>query len=217
MKGLLITIDGPAGAGKTTVSRQVAERLGCRYIDTGALYRAVALAARTAGIEPENDAGLTRLCEALHLDVVRTETGMRLLANGEDVTDRLRTPEITRLASAVSARPPVRHFLLTVQRTLGCGKRVVFEGRDMGTVVFPDADRKFFLEADIDARARRRHSELAADSDQTLEAVREAIRQRDDNDSARALAPLKPAEDAIRIDTTFLDIEGVIAAILAHC
>jgi cytidylate kinase len=215
--GLLITIDGPAGVGKTTVSRRVAERLGYRYIDTGALYRAVALSVQAAGIAPDDDVGLTRLCEGLALDVMRTDGGMRISVNGEDATDRLRTPDITRLASAISARPAVRAYLLTVQRALGQEKNAVFEGRDMGTVVFPNADRKFFLEADLDARARRRHAELAAVPDQTLEAVREAIRQRDENDSTRALAPLRPAEDAIHIDTTALDIEGVIAAILRRC
>ncbi|MGW8187964.1 MAG: (d)CMP kinase, partial [Desulfobacterales bacterium] len=147
MKKSVVTIDGPAGAGKTTVSRMLADRLGYRYIDTGALYRAIALAVLEGGIDSKDDAALKKICTALSLRYVQTETGPRLLSNGKDVTDRLRTPEITMLASAVSARPVVRQFLMGVQRAMGREKEAVFEGRDMGTVVFPDADVKFYLDA----------------------------------------------------------------------
>jgi cytidylate kinase len=147
MKKRVVTIDGPAGAGKTTVSRMLADRLGYRYIDTGALYRAIALAVHEGGIDSKDDAALEKMCTALSLRYIQTEKGPRLLSNGRDVTDRLRTPEITMLASAVSARPVVRRFLMDVQRAMGREEGAVFEGRDMGTVVFPDADVKFYLDA----------------------------------------------------------------------
>ena len=143
MKKLLITIDGPAGAGKTTVSRQLAERLEYTYIDTGALYRAVAHEAHAKGIGADDDKGLEQLCQGLEIAFVRKESGLRLMCNRVDITDQIRTPEITMLASAVSARPVVREFLLGLQREMGQKKGVVFEGRDMGTVVFPEADVKF--------------------------------------------------------------------------
>jgi CMP/dCMP kinase len=217
MRGLLITIDGPAGSGKTTVSRLLADRLGYRYIDTGALYRAVALAVRAAGVTPDDDGGLEALCAGLSLRFVRTPAGTRLLQGDEDLTDRLRSPEITMLASAVSARPPVREHLLTVQRRMGREGAAVFEGRDMGTVVFPDADRKFFLTADLAARARRRFDELPKADDLTYESVRDDMARRDQQDAGRALAPLAPAPDAIRIDTTHRSPDEVVAEMLAHC
>lgn len=212
---LLITIDGPAGAGKTTVSRRLADRLGYRYIDTGALYRAVALCARSRSVEAGDDAGLEALCRSLDLTFVRRPEGVRLICNGDDVTDRIRTPDVTMLASAVSARPVVRLFLLDVQRRLGREKGVVFEGRDMGTVVFPDADIKFFLDADAEIRSQRRFRELGDASGQSLDDVRRDLVQRDHADSTRNLAPLRPAEDARIIDSTDLDIDQVVETLLA--
>jgi cytidylate kinase len=216
MKKLLITIDGPAGAGKTTVSRALADRLGYRYIDTGALYRAVALAAKTRGINPENDAELKGLCAELELAFVLAETGLRLFLNGEDITDHIRTVEITMLASAISARPVVREYLLDLQRNLGKEKAAVFEGRDMGTVVFPDADLKFFLDATTRTRALRRYDEVKSQSTQTLEEVDLDIQRRDRNDSTRELAPLKPAQDAIVIDSTDLNVAEVVESMVSH-
>jgi cytidylate kinase len=216
MKKLLITIDGPAGAGKTTVSRALADRLGYRYIDTGALYRAVALAAKTRGSNPENDAELKDLCADLELAFVAAETGLRLFLNGEDITDHIRTAEITMLASAISARPVVREYLLDLQRNLGEEKAAVFEGRDMGTVVFPDADLKFFLDASTRTRALRRYDELKFQSTQTLEEVDLDIQRRDRNDSTRQLAPLKPAQDAIVIDSTDLSVAEVVELMASH-
>ncbi|MDJ0816468.1 MAG: (d)CMP kinase [Desulfobacterales bacterium] len=215
-KKLLITIDGPAGAGKTTVSRELADRLGYRYIDTGALYRGVALAAQSRKTDPQNDAELEQLCSELKLDFIRNDMGLRLLSNGADISDLIRTPEITMLASAVSARPVVRHYLLELQRKLGEEKAAVFEGRDMGTVVFPDADIKFFLNASTRERAERRFNELKTNSSQTLDEVQRDIQQRDKNDSTRAVAPLKPAGDAIVIDSTDLTVSQVVERMLSH-
>ena len=216
MKKLLITIDGPAGAGKTTVSRALADRLGYRYIDTGALYRAVALAVKTRGTNPENDAELKGLCAELELAFVLVEAGLRLFLNGEDITDHIRTAEITMLASAISARLVVRQYLLDLQRNLGKEKAAVFEGRDMGTVVFPDADLKFFLDATTRTRALRRYDEVKSQSTQTLEEVDLDIQRRDRNDSTRELAPLKPAQDAIVIDSTDLSVAEVVELMVSY-
>jgi len=215
-KKLLITIDGPAGAGKTTVSRLLADRLGYRYIDTGALYRGVALAVKTQGVDPENDDALESLCRRLKLSIAIINKGLRLISDGVDVTDRIRTPEITMLASAVSAKPVVRRYLLDLQRNLGAEKAAVFEGRDMGTVVFPQADIKFFLDASTKTRAQRRFEELKSKSTQTLDEVERDIQQRDQNDSTRQAAPLKPAADAIFIDSTDLSAEQVVEIMVSY-
>ncbi|MGA9476762.1 MAG: (d)CMP kinase [Desulfobacterales bacterium] len=216
MKKSVVTIDGPAGAGKTTVSRMLADRLGYRYIDTGALYRAIALAVQEGGINPKDDAALEKMCTALSLRYDQTGKGPRLLSNGRDVTDRLRTPEITMLASAVSARPAVRRFLLGVQRAMGREKGAVFEGRDMGTVVFPDADVKFYLDAPEKIRAMRRFLELRPKTELTFEEVERDLVRRDRNDSTRTEAPLKPAVDAIRIDSADLAPAEVVVVMLGH-
>ncbi|MBW2408540.1 MAG: (d)CMP kinase, partial [Deltaproteobacteria bacterium] len=197
MTKLLITIDGPAGAGKTTVSRALAERLGYRYIDTGALYRGVAYEVKRRGIDPENEAELDDLCDRIQLRFESEGKGLRLYSNNLDISDYIRTPEISMLASAVSAKSIVRDYLLEVQREIGQKKAAVFEGRDMGTVVFPEADVKFFLDASSKTRALRRYQELNAESGQSLEKVAKELQQRDTNDSTRNLAPLKPADDAI--------------------
>ena len=210
MEKMVITIDGPAGAGKTTVSRGLADRLGYRYIDTGALYRGVALAARKAGVAADDDEGLEAICQGLRLQFVRNASGCRLYSGDEDIEGQIRTPEISMLASAVSARPVVRRFLLAVQRQFAREKGVVFEGRDMGTVVFPEAEVKFFLDAPLTIRARRRHDEFAGRSHQTLEDVLKDMAQRDHNDQTRSVAPLRPADDAIVIDSANLSPEEVV-------
>lgn len=215
---LLITIDGPAGAGKTTVSRTLARRLGYRYIDTGALYRGIALAAHRAAIGADDDDGLSGLCGQIDLDFKFSGDDLRLMLNDEDVSDLIRTPEITMMASAVSARPVVRQHLLDIQRAFAAAKKAVFEGRDMGTVVFPDADIKFFLDADPTIRANRRYEELKTKkkSHPSRDEVAKDMARRDKNDSTRKTAPLKPAPDAIRIDSTPMAVDEVVAAMLDY-
>lgn len=210
MERLIITIDGPSGAGKTTVSRMLADRLGYKYIDTGALYRGVALEAISAGLNPNDDTGLENILSSLKMKFVWEKKGIRLISNDLDITDKIRTPEISMFASAASARPVVRKFLLELQRELGREKGVVFEGRDMGTVVFPDADVKFYLDASHKTRSLRRYREFKSETSQTLEAVEKDIKRRDKNDSTRDLAPLKAAEDAVIIDSTHLSARDVV-------
>jgi cytidylate kinase len=219
LRPLLVTIDGPAGAGKTTVSRTLAQKLGYRYIDTGALYRGIALAVYEARIEADDDNGLEALCGDIILDFESRDGEFRLMLNGSDVSAQIRSPKITMLASAVSARPVVRAFLLEIQRTLGAAKKAVFEGRDMGTVVFPDADVKFFLDADPNIRARRRFEELQTQKGSgspSLDAVMEDMAQRDKNDSTRQTAPLKAADDAHRIDSSGLGVDEVVGTMIGH-
>jgi cytidylate kinase len=213
---LLITIDGPAGSGKTTVSRLLAKRLNYQYVDTGALYRCIAFEVNRASIVPTDNKQLQQFCQDLSIVFRKINGKSRIFSNGRDITDLIRTPEVTTLASAVSAMPAVRQHLFDVQRKMGENKSVVFEGRDMGTVVFPEADVKFYLDAAIDIRAQRRHRELQAQHTQTIEAVQEDMKNRDHNDSHRELSPLKPAEDAFIIDTTHLSVEAVVEVMLDY-
>lgn len=210
---LLITIDGPAGAGKTTVSKMLADHLRYRYLDTGALYRAVAYAMRQNGVSTDDEQGLAEVCA--HLEI--RFAGDRLLLNGTDISDHIRTPDITMLASAASARPLVRQTLFDIQRELGQTGGLVAEGRDMGTVVFPEADLKFFLDASIRQRALRRFNQYGEErGGQTLADIEQEIRQRDENDSNRDIAPLRPAADAILIDSTRFSAQQVVDLMLTH-
>jgi cytidylate kinase len=207
-----VAIDGPAGAGKSTVARGLAVRLGYTLVDTGALYRAVALAATERGVAWDDDAGLGALCAAIAIRLETAADGAtRVLLDGRDRSADIRTPEISRGASAVSARAGVRAALLGMQRDLGVGGGVVLEGRDIGTVVFPDADVKVFLTATPEERARRRTEELrargtAADFAETLAEVV----ARDAQDSSRAIAPLRCADDAVRVDSTALTADELV-------
>ena len=215
-KRLIITIDGPAGAGKTTVSRALANRLGYKYIDTGALYRGVAYEAISKGLSYDDDNGLERMCTGLRFKYIRIKKELHLISNDSDITDLIRTPEITMFASSVSARSVVRKYLLALQRDMGREKGVVFEGRDMGTVVFPDADIKFFLDASHKNRALRRYREMEPETSQTLEDVERDMKKRDENDRNRELAPLKPAEDAEIIDSTDISANEVVELMVSY-
>lgn len=211
----IITIDGPAGAGKTTVSRLLAQTLGCVRVDTGALYRAVAYEILRQGIPWEEDGPLVRFLSGLDLNVVLENEEMRVLSSGTDITPFIRTPEVTMLASAVSARPAVRAALLDIQRRIAQQRDAVFEGRDMGTVVFPDATVKFFLNADLAVRARRRFDEIQ-DPEKDLDRIQADMAARDEQDSRREQAPLKPAPDAVLIDCSRLTAAEVVAQMRRH-
>jgi len=213
VRPFIVAIDGPAGAGKSTVSKLLARRLGLTFVDTGALYRAVALSARRHGIATEDDAALRALLARIRISFQVLGEENRVFLDGEDVSAEIRAPPISLLASAVSARPVVREGLLGLQRRLALEAPVgaVLEGRDIGTVVFPDADLKFFLEASTDVRARRRYEELfQKGSENTLDAVLADQIKRDRDDSSRAVAPLKAAEDAIRVDSSGLPLSEVV-------
>ena len=216
MKKIVITIDGPAGAGKTTVSKMLAEKMNYNYVDTGALYRGIAYETIATGTDPEDEDALNALCENLDLKFVVTDNGSRLVSGDKDISDEIRTPEISMRASDVSAKPVVRECLLGIQKKLGEEKAVVFEGRDMGTVVFPDAEMKFYLDASIEVRAKRRFLELKEKQEISLEEVENDMRTRDVNDSSRKIAPLKPAEDAVKVDATESGVEKVIETMLSH-
>ena len=214
MKPKIITIDGPAGSGKTTVSRLLALELGWVYVDTGALYRGVALEVRQKNIDYDNDQVLKAFLDTLDFTIVTHGETMKLLSSGVDISNKIRTPEIAMLSSTLSAKPLVRAALLGVQKAIAAKENAVFEGRDMGTVVFPGADHKFFLIADLKTRALRRFKELKEVPVQSLCDVEKDMAKRDKNDSQRKAAPLKPADDAILIDSSALTIDEVVAQIM---
>ena len=215
-RGLIVAIDGPAGAGKSTVARLLAARLGYLYLDTGALYRAVAWKVLKAGIDQSDRAAVVRLLADTRLEMECGAERARVLVDGKEVSAELRLPEVTALASVVSAIPAVRDWLLPVQRDIGAGGSVVAEGRDIGTKVFPHADVKFFLEADPEVRALRRHRELvAAGHSVHLDQTKRDMTGRDDRDRSRAVAPLQSAPDAERIDTSLLPAESVVEHMMA--
>lgn len=210
---MMVTIDGPAGAGKSTAARGLAERLGYDFLDTGAMYRAVTLAALRAGIDLCNQEALHRLLEGLRLEV----SAGRVVLNGEDVTRLIRSSEVTAASGPIANSPVVRECLAALQRQAAGGQNMVTEGRDQGTIVFPDAACKFFLIAAPVERARRRQREMQARGEPvTLEAILAAQEERDRRDAARDLAPMKPAPDAIILDTTGLTVDQVVDAMEAR-
>lgn len=215
--GPVIAIDGPAGTGKSSATRRLAEVLGFVHVDTGALYRAIAhltLDRVRRGLGTEQEVA-TELSRQLHLEFKRMpdkNPSNRILADGQDLTDFIRTPEVSMGASRVSAYPEVRASLLGLQRRLGCVGKSILEGRDIGTVIFPDADVKFFLKASVEERAKRRLIELEATGSDapSFEEVKAQIMERDRGDSHRAIAPLKKAEDAIEVDTSKMTLDEVV-------
>lgn len=213
---LNIAIDGPAGAGKSTVARRVAERLHIRYLDTGAMYRAMALYAMRCGVPVGDEAAVERVLRDADIRVRYTEDGQRVLLSGEDVTGGLRMPELSMAASDMSAHRAVRVKLTELQREVARENDVVMDGRDIGTNVLPDTPYKFYLTASVEERARRRLLELAARGAAagTLADVAREIEQRDYNDSHRAYMPLRQAEDALYIDSTGMTVEEVTETIL---
>ena len=211
----VVTIDGPAAAGKSTTARAVAQRLGWRYLDTGAYYRALALKALRHALPLENQ-GATKLASEMRIEFSGDPSRPHVLLDAEDVTDAIRTSEVSEGASRIATFPGVRRLLVDWQRALREREPLVGEGRDLGTVVFPDAEVKLYLDADLDTRAQRRFAELVARGPvASLEDVRGELAARDERDRSRADSPLQPARDAVVLDTSGLDIERQVAAALA--
>ena len=216
MKTISIAIDGPSGAGKSTLARSIAAKLGYLYVDTGAIYRTIGLYALENGVDPKDEAAVTASLPDIRVELAYGEDGLQhMLLNGRDVTKDIRLPDVSLYASAVSAHPPVRAFLLEMQRKLARENNVIMDGRDIGTVVLPDADVKVYLTATAAERARRRCLELEQrGTPQPFEKVLAEIEERDYNDSHRATAPLRQAEDAVLLDTTELDFVQSEAAMM---
>ena len=215
-KNYIVTIDGPVGSGKSTVGRQLAARLGLIYLDTGAMYRSVALDARNNHVGAEDENGLRELCSQIKITFEQRQNVQGVLLNGKDVTDDIRSPEISMLASRISAVENVRSAMLVLQREAGKNGEIVVDGRDAGTVIFPEAGFKFYLDATIEERAERRYKELV---DKKIKVVYtelfNEIKKRDLDDSSRKTAPLKPADDAFIINTSRMTIEDVLCTIIS--
>ena len=215
-KQYAVAIDGPSGAGKSTLARAAAERLGILYVDTGAIYRTIGLYVQRRGIDPKDTAAVLAALPDIRIGMDHDDDGMqRMLLNGEDVTADIRLPEISMYASAVSAIQGVRDFLMEMQRSLARECSVIMDGRDIGTVVLPDADVKIFLYADVEVRAKRRELELQQrGTPKPYEEVLREMEERDYNDTHRAAAPLRAADDAIMVDTSSMDFDASLALLL---
>jgi len=213
----VVAIDGPVGAGKSTVARLLARRLAYRYVDTGAMYRSVALVAVQQGVDLGDEPAVVGIAESLSIEFQPGPGGeQRVVANGADVTAAIRSPEVSDGASIVSVYPGVRRAMVAIQRRLGAAGGVVMEGRDIGTVVFPDAEVKVFLDASLEERARRRYEELRSRGAAVdFDSVRRTEEERDRRDATRAHSPLRPAPDAVIIDSTDRSVEETVAAVMA--
>ena len=217
LKKTVIAIDGPAGSGKSTVSKLVARRLGLLYIDTGAMYRALTLKAMRSGADLEDEGGLVELARSTDMDLGYKGERQAVLLDGEDVAALIRTADLTNNVKYVARVPGVRHEMVRMQRRMGEKSGAVMEGRDITTVVFPDADYKFYLDADPEERARRRFKELKGSAEPvTMEDIRKDVMARDESDMKRSVGALKVADDAIVIDTTDLSIDEVVDKVLSH-
>jgi len=213
---MIIAIDGPAGAGKSTVAKRIAKRLKILYIDTGAMYRAVTLKVIDNKVDINDEEKIVNIVKNSRIELKNTPSGLKIYLDGKDVTKKIREPRVTKFVSEVSQIVPLRKMMVRLQRKIAKTHRgAILDGRDIGTVVFPDADYKFYLDADLEERIKRRYKELKeSGEDVSLEEVRKNILKRDRIDSTRSYAPLKKAEDAIYIDTTNMNIEEVVKRIL---
>ena len=210
-----IALDGPSGSGKSVMAKAVAKRLNILYVDTGALYRAIGLYIYRCGVDPTDAEAVAARLSEIDLRLTQSEEGQVVILNGENVNGDIRLPEISMYASKVSAIPAVRAFLLDLQRNTARTNNVIMDGRDIGTVIFPDADVKIFLFASDEVRAKRRYKELLEKGvSTTFEEVLSDMRKRDENDRTRAIAPALPAEDAVMLDSSELNIEETISAII---
>ncbi|WP_276869889.1 (d)CMP kinase [Allofournierella massiliensis] len=209
-----VAIDGPSGAGKSTLAKRLAKELGYLYVDTGAMYRSIGLFALRKGVDPKDEAAITALLPQIQIELRYVNGAQRVLLCGEDVSEAIRAEEVGMATSAVSAHPPVRAFLLELQRGMARTHDILMDGRDIGTVILPNASVKIFLTASAEARATRRFRELQEKGvDTDFETVLEDIRRRDYQDSHRATAPLRQAEDAVLVDTSEMDLEESFQAL----
>jgi len=215
---MIIAIDGPAGAGKSTVARIIAQKLGFLYIDTGAMYRALTLKALERKIDVNDTAALIEMARSTNIDLINNpDSSLKILLDARDVTSSIRQPSITRLVSDIAKIKGIREVMLGLQRRLGRLRDSVLDGRDIGTVVFPDADKKFYIDAEFEERVKRRYKELKElGQNITPEDIENDLKNRDNIDSTREFAPLKRAEDAVYIDTTNMSIEEVVETVLKH-
>ena len=213
----IVAIDGPAGSGKSTVSKLIAEKLGLVYIDTGAMYRALTLKAMMRKIDLEDGEALTRLARSTKINLLNVSGSLKVFLDGEDVSGLIRTPELTNNVKFIARVPGVRQEMVNLQRVIGGRSSAVLEGRDIGTVVFPEAKFKFYLDADVEERSKRRHKELSAvDQKASLTDIKHDVVNRDESDMKRDVGALRKATDAVFVDTTNLSIEEVVEALLSH-